>query len=184
VPPKLSTRWTWIRLVSEIGIDRGFRHDLIDGELFAAPSPNYLHQLVAQRLLLTLLSAAPPTLQVVGLPLNLYIDEHTVLQPDLTVVRSDRDYGLIIHPSDVLLVVEVLSPTTRRIDLERKRAVYEAARIPSYWIIDPLEASIVVLERDQSGSYAEIASALGDEVLSAVEPFAVSVTPSQLLNGP
>jgi Uma2 family endonuclease len=183
VPPKLSTRWSWTRLVNEIGVDCGFRHDLIDGELFVAPSPNYLHQLVAQRLLLALLPAAPPTLQVVGLPLNLFIDEHTVLQPDLTVVRSNRDYGLVIDPSDVLLVVEVLSPSTRRIDLQRKRAVYEAAGIPSYWIIDPLEPSMVALRRDQSGSYEEVASARGDEALLVDEPFTLSVTPSLLVRG-
>jgi hypothetical protein len=124
VPPKLRTRWTWTRLVNEVGVDCGFRHDLVDGELFVAPSPNYLHQIVAQRLLLTLLPAAPPTLQVVGLPLNLYID---------------------------------------------------------YWIIDPLAPSIVVLQRDESGSYEEVTSARGDEALLVDEPFAASITPSQLV---
>jgi Uma2 family endonuclease len=77
----------------------------------------------------------------------------------------------------------VLSPTTRRIDLQRKRAVYAAAAIPSYWIIDPLVPSIVVLQRDDAGSYEETTSARGHEVLLVEEPFAVSLTPSLLVSG-
>jgi Uma2 family endonuclease len=53
--------------------------------------------------------------------------------------------------------VEVLSPTTRHLDLAFKRARYEAAGCPSYWVVDPLEPSIVCWEL-RDGRYEEVAS--------------------------
>jgi Uma2 family endonuclease len=50
---------------------------------------------------------------------------------------TDRDL-----PTAPLLAVEVLSASTRRIDLMLKRSRYEAAGCPSYWVVDPGEASL------------------------------------------
>jgi Uma2 family endonuclease len=47
-----------------------------------------------------------------------------------------------------LLVVEVLSPSSRLIDPVLKRAKYAEHRVPSYWIADPAGPSLTVLELD------------------------------------
>ena len=56
--------------------------------------------------------------------------------PDLTVLRRDapRDYPL--DPAHIVLVAEVLSPSTREEDLGRKRRDYASASIPTYVVVD------------------------------------------------
>ena len=44
-----------------------------------------------------------------------------------------------------LLVIEVISPSTKNIDYRAKRTEYAARDIPEYWIVDPLEAKVTVL---------------------------------------
>ena len=50
------------------------------------------------------------------------------------------------------LVVEILSPGTRRRDLGRKRAVYDRDGAGEYWIVDPDAGSITVLRRPRPGA--------------------------------
>ena len=44
-----------------------------------------------------------------------------------------------------MLIVELLSPTTRRRDQMQKKDFYRDARIPEYWIVDPEQAAIKVI---------------------------------------
>jgi Uma2 family endonuclease len=50
------------------------------------------------------------------------------------------------------LVVEILSPGTRRRDKGRKRAVYDREGVSEYWIVDPEARSITVLRRSGAGA--------------------------------
>jgi Uma2 family endonuclease len=54
-----------------------------------------------------------------------------------------------------IVVVEVLSPSTKSIDLTEKRAEYADRRIPEYWIINPISRDIKIL-RLENGSYIEV----------------------------
>jgi len=81
-----------------------------------------------------------------------------------------------------VLAVEVASPRTRVYDRGRKRDVYEAFGIRSYWIVDvgQDEPSLTVLEL-RRGKYTEVARVVGDEGFSAVRPFPVTIVPAELL---
>ena len=78
-----------------------------------------------------------------------------------------------------MLAIEVLSPSTRRIDLTLKRSRLEAAGCPAYWVIDPLEPSITVWELVE-GKYVDRAHAVDDETVVLDRPFPVEITPSAL----
>jgi len=110
--------------------DDGHRYELIDGALIVTPAPSPRHQIVLAELNDVLRRACPADLLVLFAPLDVALDESSVLQPDLLVARrsalTERDLS-----SAPLLAVEVLSPSTRRIDLTLKRSRYEAARCPS-----------------------------------------------------
>lgn len=162
--------------------DDGHRYELIDGVLLVTPAPVVGHQRMAFNLARLLADAAPPGVEVLPAPVDLKVSDGTVVQPDLVVVeRPAADAPFLDTPP--LLVVEVLSPSTRRIDTSAKRLVYEGFGVASYWIVDPDGPSITVLELgdgDRPRTYAEVASASGDAQLAATRPFAVAVTPSSL----
>jgi Uma2 family endonuclease len=76
-------------------------------------------------------------------------------------------------------VVEVLSTSTRAKDLVLKRALYEDSGVSSYWVVDPEEPSLLVLEL-QVGGYVEHARVRGDETATLSRPFEVTLAPSSL----
>jgi Uma2 family endonuclease len=73
------------------------------------------------------------------------------------------------------IVVEVLSPSTRSIDLLRKRGDYERLGVAEQWVFDPVDASALVMRRD-GDRYADIALEPGDVLTSPLLPgFSVTV---------
>lgn len=167
--------------------DDGHRYELLDGTLLVSPAPVHLHQRVVMRLVVLLTAAAPAELEV--LPAPLAVRPHgslprnqqgTELQPDVVVAREDS-YDVAGLPGAPLLAVEVLSPSTRLIDLNLKRAAYERMGVPSYWVVDPQVPRLDVLELDGEGRYRTVAEAQGDETVSVTQPFAVVVRPSDLV---
>ena len=92
------------------------------------------------------------------------------IAPDVTVVRREDATGRRLQRAP-LLVVEVLSPSTRTVDLVLKRRVLEEAGVPSYWLVDPDDGVVTVLEL-ADGGYREVAR--GDDV-TVERPFPVRV---------
>lgn len=159
----------------------GLRHELIDGAFVMTPSPGMAHQDFAFALARALLTATEGTgLKVVLAPFDVVLGPH-VVEPDIIVAPraefSERD--LQTAP---LLVVEVRSPSTAGLDEGRKRTLYEESGVASYWLADPLEPSITVLEL-LAGRYQQAHRALGAELLAISEPFDIEVTPAQLAQG-
>ena len=159
--------------------DDGHRYELIDGMLLVSPAPRIPHQLVVGRLHLLLSTTCPPDLYVLMAPTAVALAEDTEVQPDLLVApRSQFTETELAGPP--LLAVEVLSASTRRVDLLLKRDRYEAAGVPSYWLVDPDELTITVLEL-QHGGYVEVAVLQGSEPHALVRPFPLSLAGDDLL---
>jgi Uma2 family endonuclease len=159
--------------------DDGHRYELIDGALVVTPSPSRRHQLVSSRLLVLLASTCPTDLLVLAAPTDVRLAVDTVLQPDLLVVRR-AELDQEAEPLHPLLVVEILSPSTRHIDLELKRARYQAAGCPAYWVVDPDDLELRAYEL-RDGEYVAVAHVTGSEVYAATQPFPVEVVPSDLV---
>jgi len=113
-------------------------------------------------------------------PFDVVLGNDTVLQPDVLVAAraafTERDL-----PGSPLLAVEVLSPSTRLFDLNTKRARYELAGCPSYWVVDPAEPSLTVWEL-RDGQYVETARASGTHEVTIDRPFPVAVRPAGLVD--
>lgn len=159
--------------------DDGHRHELIDGALIVTPAPGRWHQTAVGELFVLLRAACPPDLQVMLAPFDVVLAVDTVVEPDLLVARrsdlTDRDL-----PAAPLLAVEVLSPSTRHLDLSLKRARYEVAGVRSYWVIDPLEPSLRAWNLVQ-GEYVEQAHVAGDHLFVAGTPVPVEFAPAALV---
>lgn len=139
------TEWT-VELVRALP-DDGKRYEVLDGELFVTPAPGNPHQRAAAEMHLIL---GPYTRDNrVGetwlAPTDLVFGPRRLLEPDLFVValvagKRTMDEGEM--PQRLLLTVEILSPSTRRADRVRKRAIYMDEGVPEYWIVD-LDARLI-----------------------------------------
>ncbi len=120
--------------------DDGKRYEILDGELAVTPAPVLQHQRVSrriQRLLEDHLTVAGG--EVFDAPVDVILDDHTIVQPDLIFVSSERASVLrdknVQGPPD--LIVEIASPSTYRRDRSRKAALYARFGVQHYWIADP-----------------------------------------------
>ena len=158
----------------------GHRYELVDGVLVVSPRPTTVHQFVAMRLAAALDRACPDGLCVVPQP-AVQLDPVTELSPDLVVVHLD-DVGDAKFTAPPLLIVEVRSPSTALIDLNRKKAAYEKFGVPAYWVVDPDPArpELTVFEL-RDGGYAP--EATSTRPLTVSSPFTVTVTPADLTRG-
>ena len=110
--------------------DDGLRHELLDGEHVVSPSPGTSHQLISRRLSLILGAYvnAHQLGQVLHAPYDIKLSMITVLVPDLVFFTTER-FARVVNEKHATaapdLVVEILSPGTRRRDKGRKRAIYE-----------------------------------------------------------
>jgi Uma2 family endonuclease len=158
--------------------DDGNRYELVDGLLLVSPSPAERHQRALGGLFALLHATVPEGLRVYAAPLDVRLSDRVQVQPDLLVVEDGPPRDRLDRLP--LLVVELLSPGTRRHDLVLKRRAYERAGVQSYWLVDPEVPSLTVLER-RDGRYVEVAQVEGDDAWTAAEPYAVTVVPDALL---
>ncbi|UUZ57765.1 Uma2 family endonuclease [Nocardioides sp. B-3] len=163
----------------ELMPDDGHRYELIDGTLIVTPSPAVPHQRIVGNLHVLLRAGVAEHLEVMLAPLDITVSDITVLQPDLLVAGRETLTGRKMVGLPVL-AVEVLSPSTRLIDLNLKKAAFERAGVESYWVVDPDRPSITVWQLTD-GVYAEVATAAGDETLAPDAPFPLTLTPSDLV---
>jgi len=160
--------------------DDGYRHELLDGVLVMTPPPNIRHQDIALNLGVLLKQHAPAHCKVMLAPIDVRLGVRTSIEPDVVVARR-ADMTPTMLPAAPLLAVEVASPSTRMIDLGRKRELLAEAGCPSYWTIEPdgPELSVWTL---RDGEYIVDARISGSETWTATHPFAVSITPVDLLD--
>jgi Uma2 family endonuclease len=114
--------------------------ELWQGEIVMSPAANMRHSDIVAALIMALgdVVRKMPGARLNTAPTDVRLGETTVLQPDILVMTGKaggrRTAQGIEGPPD--LVVEVLSPSTRKRDLVRKAALYAEAGVPEYWIID------------------------------------------------
>jgi Uma2 family endonuclease len=116
-----------------------FRRELIDGELIVTAAPGARHQDVVLELGSRLLAYAKEHGgKVYVAPRDVYLADDTVLEPDVVFVTADnltRDEERFVRGAPDI-VVEVSSPSTRRLELVRKLEAYQRFGVPEYWYID------------------------------------------------
>ena len=179
-PPHLLTVAEYL----EIGeIELGYS-ELVEGRLLMSPSPVPRHNRAAFRLAVALEPRLPPRFEClhdidVDLQLAPPDAPGTVRRPDLVVVASEallrvEREGGVLRASDLLVVIEVVSPGSTRTDHVHKRSEYADAGIPHYWIVDTTEpVSLLACHLAGEFGYADGGSVTG--TFSATEPFPVEI---------
>lgn len=132
------------------------RVELIDGEPYLmAPAPNPDHQSISVELVLQIGSyLRGKKCRIFHAPFDVRLFESTddqphhvdtVVQPDLLVVCDPNKLDKRGCKGAPDMVVEILSPSTRQRDRLVKLNLYQRAGVPEYWIIDPVEKTVIVL---------------------------------------
>jgi Uma2 family endonuclease len=155
--------------------DDGNRYEIFDGSLLVSPHADVSHGVTSNDLRRLLERHAPHNL-FVGQDIGISRRVSSYFVPDIFVVdaAARAKGGSALAPSDVFLVVEVLSDSNRGRDLVLKRHEYAAGRIPTYWIVDPVDRSMRVLELD-GDAYREVETVRPGSTWSTTRPFPLSL---------
>jgi Uma2 family endonuclease len=173
IPRELMTLDEWDALPE----DTSAHYELQEGVLVVSPKPAKRHQLAVTRLAAQMERQLPlgweavPEFEVV-----VQADgPATVRAPDIVVVRKECPENRVVA-AEVLVVVEIISPGSRKTDTHMKPFEYAEEGIPHYWLVDlePPAPSITVygLGAPDDG-YVESQTATGELVV--VEPFEIRI---------
>jgi Uma2 family endonuclease len=136
------TKADWRRLPHK------FPAQLVDGWLLKDATPSYDHQRFMSRLLERLFVIVGAD-RALAPPYPIFVDELNVYLPDVVVLRRTPGY-LERDVAQALLAIEVLSPSTARRDRGRKMPRMLAAGVDEVWLVDPIERTIEVCDREGS----------------------------------
>jgi Uma2 family endonuclease len=157
--------------------DDGRRHEIIDGAHHVSPSPGADHQDLLGNLHLVL----APFVRKHQLgrlylaPFDVVLSPHDIVQPDILFILAAR--LAILTKANVQgapdLVIEILSPSTRRLDETLKRDRYDQLGVQEYWIFDPRHKSVRIFRRGQDAGFAalsELTAAAGQILTTPLLP--------------
>ena len=120
-------------------IDDGKRYELINGELIMCPAHSFNHQLSSSdlELLLKLFVKKHKLGWIVDAPTDVILDDNNTVQPDILFISKKNRYkidedGGVHGATD--LVVEVISPSSKKMDRQIKKDLYEKYGVLEYWI--------------------------------------------------
>jgi len=170
------------------------KYELVDGELVAMSLATGKHGGITKFLERDLDSEIEHTglpwiaLQgIVGVRCPRGIGLDTVRIPDVVVMQRDdwqalqeREAVIDFDLSAPLLVIEVISPSTKNVDYRAKRTEYAARDIPEYWIVDPIEAKVSVLIN--SDGWYDVTEFYGDELIISPTFPELKLTPQTIFS--
>ncbi len=184
---QLSKVWTFDDLQDYLGSLAGDVHwrsyEIVDGALVVSPSPTQGHGAVEFRIGYLLGAACPRDAVVVGAVSIDLAPSYRV--PDVVVMHRPAfdSHSALVRPADVLLAVEIVSPSSVTTDRITKPAQYAAAGIPLYWRVetDPEPSLTAYRLPDGAAVYSEVGTWSAGEVAHLTEPFPVTIRVSELL---
>jgi Uma2 family endonuclease len=155
--------------------DDGKRYEIIKGVLYVANAPSYEHQYAVGEIAfaLRLFIKQHQSGVILAAPFEVHLAENTKpVQPDILFIPTDQQppAGTQVFVGVPALIVEVISPSSIRLDRTVKFDTYEQVGVAEYWLVDP-KAHLVEVYTLARGEYALFGQYTGDEVItSAVLP--------------
>lgn len=161
--------------------------ELINGEFYQMPPATAEHQLIIDYLVGMINAFVRPLQPLPGLAfttIGLALGDRYAPTPDIVYLRAESLHlirgGMVEGVPD--LVVETLSSDRNR-DLVMKRAIYAEAGIPEYWLVDPVNDTITVLELSGT-QYAERSVLSGGDTLTTATIPGFEVELDQIFGDP
>jgi Uma2 family endonuclease len=157
------------------------RYELIDGALIVSPSPTNMHQTIAMRLGTALEESCPPEFDVTQ-AVEVRVSKKRSFIPDVLVTTAEAAarQPSKFAPHEVILAVEVVSPTSVTIDQVTKPALYAQAGIPYYWLVESLRGIAVHAYRLDAGQEIYRPAGHFTERLKLREPWDIDIPLSRI----
>jgi len=135
-------------------LPEGERAELIDGEMFMMASPSWRHQDILVNLLFEIegyIRKNKGKCRVLPAPFGVYIknDNRNFVEPDISVICDEEkrsEKGCLGAPD---WIIEIVSPSSKRMDYVRKTDLYRDAGVREYWIVDPDKETVTIYETKQ-----------------------------------
>ncbi|MCI7043354.1 MAG: Uma2 family endonuclease [Lachnospiraceae bacterium] len=135
----------------------GQRAELINGKLYDMAPPSYVHQKLVMELSATIreyIRNNNGSCEIIPAPfaVNLNADDKTYVEPDISVICDKNkltERGCDGAPD---FVVEVVSPSSRRIDYSTKNTIYSESGVREYWIVDPAKERTTVYRYEEDAA--------------------------------
>lgn len=123
-------------------LPEGKRAELIDGRIYDMAPPSRIHQKLQHALswsLETHIRKNNGSCEVYPAPFAVFLneDDKTYVEPDISVICDKNkldDRGCNGAPD---FIIEVVSPSSRKMDYSTKNALYSDTGVREYWIVDP-----------------------------------------------
>ena len=132
----------------------GQRAELIDGQLYMMTPPNRRHQELVVELssaILQHIRRKNGSCKVYPAPFAVFLnaDDKTYVEPDISVICDQNkldDRGCKGAPD---WIIEIVSPSSRRMDYSTKNTLYSEAGVREYWIVDPEKERVTVYHYEE-----------------------------------
>lgn len=133
----------------------GERAELIDGQIYYMAPPSMTHQRISIFLsgeIYNHIKSRNGNCQIFAAPFAVFLnkDDKTYVEPDISVICDKNkldDRGCHGAPD---WIIEIVSPSSRRMDYATKLFKYQSANVREYWIVDPTKNRITVWSLEQN----------------------------------
>jgi len=166
--------------------DDGRRYEIIEGVLYVSNAPNIDHQFTVVEMVYQMKHFVTQNQlgYVLTAPFEVHLSEKTKpVQPDVLFIKTEKwpAPGAKYFEGPPDLIVEVLSPSTRRVDQFIKFRAYEKAQVPEYWIANPKTRSIQVFALENK-EYLLLGEFIEDEIIESQILTDLKIKTSSLFN--
>ncbi len=138
-------------------LPEGERAELIDGQLYMQAAPSRIHQKLIQqfsKIVGNYIDANNGDCEVYPAPfaVNLNANDETYVEPDISVICDKNklnDRGCNGAPD---FIIEIVSPSSRKMDYSTKNTLYTNAGVREYWIVDPEKERTTVYRYEEDAA--------------------------------
>lgn len=132
-------------------LPEGQRAELIDGQIYFMAPPSRRHQKISMELSATIrdyIRSHNGSCEVYSAPFAVFLneDDRNYVEPDISVICDPEkltDRGCTGAPD---WIIEIVSPSSRRMDYFVKLFKYRSSGVREYWIVDPDKKQIIAYD--------------------------------------
>ena len=146
-----------IKIEDIYALPEGRRAELINGHIYDMAPPSPLHQELVQQLSRTIgnyIESKSGTCKVYPAPFAVFIkdDDTNYVEPDISVICDKSKISNRGCEGAPDFVIEIVSPSSRKMDYSLKNTLYSDANVREYWIVDPARERTTVYRYEQDAA--------------------------------